>query len=292
MHPLQLVCTPVAEGKIGPTIEAISKTVVESGPDRSPFKEKHAVTSKYLDDPNQFRVVSYNLLADYYCDSEFSRKELFPYCPATALNINYRKLLFIHEILEYHADVYCLQEVDAKVFDLDLKPCFGNVGFDGVMQKKGTNAEGVATFYRCNKFDLVRSLAINLNEHMAEQTYFSELYNKIKDNTKLIERMVSLATAVQVTVLKSRSTDRYLVIGNTHLYFHPDADHIRLLQIAFFMLFIKHVYHSIVSEFSLNEQQISILFCGDFNSVPECGIYKLMTEKFVPDDFVDFRSSM
>lgn len=95
----------------------------------------------------------------------------------------------------------------------------------------------------------------------------------------------------QVTILKSRTHDRYLLIGNTHLYFHPDADHIRLLQMAFFMLYVKHLYHSIISEFKLKKEQVSIIFCGDFNSVPECGIFKLMTEKFVPEDFIDFKSS-
>lgn len=47
----------------------------------------------------RFRVVSYNILADLYCDSDFSRQELYPYCPPYALNIDYRKLLFIKELL-------------------------------------------------------------------------------------------------------------------------------------------------------------------------------------------------
>lgn len=103
-----------------------------------------------------------------------------------------------------------------------------------------------------------------------------------------INILVSLS---QVTVLKSKSLEKYLIVANTHLYFHPDADHIRLLQIGFFMLYVKHIWHKTIDDLKLNEQQISIIFCGDFNSVPECGIYKLMTEKFVPDDFIDFQSS-
>lgn len=126
---------------------------------------------------------------------------------------------------------------------------------------------------------------------MTKQPYFEELYKKITGNEKLCERMLTLSTALQVTVLKSKVNDQYLIVSNTHLYFHPDADHIRVLQIGFFMLFVKHIYYKIVADLSLNERQLSIIFCGDFNSVPECGIYKLMTEKIVPDDFIDFRSS-
>lgn len=96
---------------------------------------------------------------------------------------------------------------------------------------------------------------------------------------------------MQVTLLKSKSSDQYLMVGNTHLYFHPDADHIRLLQMAFFMLFVKYIHRNTLRKFHLDPKQISIVFCGDFNSVPECGIFKLMTEKHVPDDFIDFKSS-
>lgn len=193
-----MVCLPRNRDKIGSAVEAISQNIVQSGPLQDPFKEKHAVTAKRLENNQQFRVVSYNLLADYYCDSDYSRKELFPYCPAYALEIDYRKLLFMHEMLGYNADIYCLQEVDAKVFDLDLTLYFGDDGLDGIMQKKGSNAEGIATFYRRNKFDLVDNFGINLNEQMEERPYFVELYDKIKKNTKLCKRMLSLATAVQV----------------------------------------------------------------------------------------------
>lgn len=50
----------------------------------------------------RFRVVSYNILADLYCDSDHTRNELFPYCPAYALHIDYRKLLIVKELLGIH----------------------------------------------------------------------------------------------------------------------------------------------------------------------------------------------
>ena len=53
----------------------------------------------------------------------------------------------------------------------------------------------------------------------------------IYNNNKLVTRLNSLQTLLQVVVLKSlTSVNDYLVVGNTHLYFHPNADHIRLLQ--------------------------------------------------------------
>lgn len=36
---------------------------------------------------------------------------------------------------------------------------------------------------------------------------------------------------------------------------------------------------------------VSIILCGDFNSVPECGIYQLMSQNHIPEDYKDWNSS-
>ena len=47
----------------------------------------------------RFRVVTYNILADLYADSDYTRKVLHPYCPAYALAIDYRKQLILKELI-------------------------------------------------------------------------------------------------------------------------------------------------------------------------------------------------
>lgn len=120
---------------------------------------------------------------------------------------------------------------------------------------------------------------------------FKDVYEKIKLNTKLIERVQDVSTAVQVNIFQCIDNGKYLVVANTHLYFHPDADHIRLLQIGISMLYVKYLYDSIKSSLKLDDNQIAIMFCGDFNSTPDCGIYQLMTKQHVPDDYLDWGSS-
>lgn len=148
---LQLECTPRKDGLLGQKVIVISKSFVEPGPGFSAFDVKHSFTPNRLSN-DKFRVVTYNLLADYYADSDYSRKELFPYCPSYALAIDYRKLIFIKELLGYHSDIVCMQEVDAKVFDLDLTICLEHDGFSGTYQRKGDTAEGLATFFHKEKF--------------------------------------------------------------------------------------------------------------------------------------------
>jgi mRNA deadenylase 3'-5' endonuclease subunit Ccr4 len=61
-------------------------------------------------------VVSYNILADAYASTKFAREQLYAYCRAEALSVDYRKQLAAWELGQYHADVLCLQEVSRHVF--------------------------------------------------------------------------------------------------------------------------------------------------------------------------------
>ncbi|CAC5414412.1 PDE12 [Mytilus coruscus] len=149
---LKLTCMPRLGHRSGEEFSSMSKCDVEAGPGVCPFENRHLYTQNTLQDDG-IRIVSYNILADIYADSDFSRNELFPYCPPYALAIDYRKQLLIKEITGYNSDLICLQEVDRKVFINDLLPAFESLGYSGVLQEKGgTTPEGEATFYRNSKF--------------------------------------------------------------------------------------------------------------------------------------------
>jgi 2',5'-phosphodiesterase len=97
--------------------------------------------------------MSYNILADVYTDSDYSREVLFPYCPPYALAIDYRKQLLLKEIIGYKADLICLQEVDRKLFTSDYEPILNDCGYSGIFDKKGgTIDEGLACFYKNDVF--------------------------------------------------------------------------------------------------------------------------------------------
>lgn len=139
---------------------------------------------------------------------------------------------------------------------------------------------------------MVEKHGINIGENVKSLEIFRELWEKIRYNEKLEMRVIERSTAVQVTTLKSKEINKFLLVANTHLYFHPNADHVRLLQIGFCMLYLQNIYDKTKEKYNLNDNNISIIFCGDFNSVPECGIYKLLTENYVGDDFIDWNSCM
>ncbi|XP_062541098.1 2',5'-phosphodiesterase 12 [Armigeres subalbatus] len=289
---LKAVCTPGNPIKVGPSAEIISSCVVQAGPGQCPFEIRHLFTQNKLANDYQFRVVTYNILADLYADSDYSRNELFGYCPNYALHIDYRKQLFIKEILGYNADIICLQEVDSKIYDFDLTTVLRLFSFEGHFKAKGKTAEGLATFYNAQRFQELDRQGITFGENLESAPAFQCLWNQIKNNEKLAVRIKDRSTAIQATLLRSRSVPKkHLLVANTHFYFHPDADHIRLLQGGFSMLYIRDLYEKYEREMSLDRNDFAIVFCGDFNSVPECGMYRLMTERFVGDELADWLSN-
>lgn len=135
-HSLILECVPCnQEGDEGQVVIVASENVVLSVQNLS-MTERHLFTPSHLADPDQFRVVSYNILANVYASSEHSRQTLYPYCEARALDQDYRQCITAREILGYRADIISLQEVGAKCFSQFLSPALHHWGYEGCFHTK------------------------------------------------------------------------------------------------------------------------------------------------------------
>lgn len=60
-----------------------------------------------------------------------------------------------------------------------------------------------------------------------------------KCNLEVFKEMTNLGTSLQLICLKFRHSQQVLLIANTHLYYHPECDHIRLLQLQIAFLYIE-----------------------------------------------------
>lgn len=272
--------------------ERTANCVVQAGPGECPFEERHLYTPDYLRS-NEFRVMTYNILADLYSDSDYSRDVLFGYCQKYALNIDYRKQLFIKEILGYHSDIICLQEVDTKLFDLDLVSIFEEKDYSLIFAEKRDVGEGVAILFRNKRFIMLDSYKFDVGENIQKHDVFKEIDEKLKRNEQLYTRVVERPNTLLVLVIRSVDNPRQvLIVANTHLYFHPDADHIRLLQAGMCIMYIENVIVNEVKRKHIQpEDKISIIFAGDFNSDPLSGIFQLMTTGSIKADHKDWGSS-
>ena len=135
-HSFILECIPCnSDGEEGRVVVVASKSVVSSVLN-IPMAERHLFTPSHLSEPDQFRIVSYNILADVYASSEHARQTLYPYCDAHALDQEYRQCLIVRELLGYRADIVSLQEVGAKCFSQFLSPALHHWGYEGCFHAK------------------------------------------------------------------------------------------------------------------------------------------------------------
>ncbi|KAJ8258374.1 hypothetical protein COCON_G00173860 [Conger conger] len=241
-------------------------------------------TSKVTDD-STVRVVCYNILADVYAQTDFSKTTLYPYCAPYALGLDYRQNLIKKELAGYNADIICLQEVDKGVFSDSLTPALDAFDMDGVFRIKEKQHEGLATFFRRSKFELLSQHDITLREALTSDPIHSELLDKISANPTLKEKVMQRSTGLQVSVLQSvKDPSKKLCVANTHLYWHPKGGHIRLLQAAVALRHLRRVT-------SEEHPGVPLLLSGDLNSTPSSGVFQLLSRGSVAEDQADWASS-
>ena len=106
-----------------------------------------------------------------------------------------------------------------------------NYGFNGYFFKKGGQVdEGLATLYRTEKFRFIESSSVFLPDALHNDSKYSYILDKVKHNERLLASLTQRTTTISIVVLEQLSTGKILIVGNTHLYFEPNADHIRLIQ--------------------------------------------------------------
>ena len=285
---IKLEILPRNGAKEGLKFESYSKVKVSAGPGKCPFEDRHAFTCDKTD-KNSIRVLTYNLLADLYADSDFSRTQLHPQCPPYALEIAYRKSLFMKELIGYNADIMCLEEVDRKVFQHDLNPVFEVRGYEGDFCVKGGQvSEGLACFWNTKKFRKLSSKRTAFTDAVVSDELFKDILEVLDTNEQLKARFLRRTTALQTIVLDSKVCDSGLVVGVTHLYYKPDADHIRLLQIAMVIKELEMAKKSAEETFG---KTFSVMLCGDFNSTPPFGVLDFIRNKVINEDHPDWKSA-
>ena len=84
------------------------------------------------------------------------------------------------------------------------------------------------------------------------------------------------------------SQNKGLILATTHLFFKPDADHIRLLQIGMILRELENIKNSVQQEFS---GDFSIMLCGDFNSTPPFGVLEFIQSQKIAENHSDWKSS-
>ena len=211
--------------------------------------------------------------------------------------------MIIAEILSYKADIICLQEVDAAIHDSLLGPVLTASGYQGFYSNKVTcQQEGCSMFWSTSVFEMAKAedmkefpLRSLLTEDAAAKLDESEYYNakcttqdlqlkrwesmtgirQLLESHDEVRRVYSesVGQILQVATFSPKQTTlcrpERIVVANTHLFYHPMAGHIRLLQ----AYAVCHKLDQIRRQDT--DEPSPLLICGDFNSDPLSGEFVL-----------------
>lgn len=90
---------------------------------------------------------------------------------------------------------------------------------------------------------------ILLSTAVQTESYLQYIWEAVQNNDQLKTRLLDRSTVASATILQSCDNENEIIIvGNTHLYFHPDADHIRLIQGGIVIYWLRNIQLKLQTE--------------------------------------------
>lgn len=158
---------------------------------------------------------------------------------------------------------------------------------------KRKEVDGCATFFKADKFKLVERSVIEFSSTALQRP-------DLVKTDDMFNRVTSRDHIGLVCLLEERSTGIRLVAANAHIEWDPEFSDVKLVQASLLV----HELEGIADRFAKlppmqaadgtklisyeDGSKIPMLICGDFNSVPDSGVYQLLSTGSVPGDHPDF----
>lgn len=194
-------------------------------------------------------VLTYNLLSQHHINSE-----VYPYCTAGILRSAYRRSHLQAELEAYeHFDVGAFQEV--AQFAENWEKFWGRSGRRrSVYAAKEGGRDGICIVYDSERFSCAHEEVLS----------FAPLMNAL-------EAVPNIAQILLLTPTDQQSPQ--LIVSNTHLFWRPDFDCLRVLQ--------AHRLRKRIEEIRVEKEEAEavVIMCGDWNSDPKSAVYHLITGK-------------
>lgn len=254
-------------------------------------------------------ALSYNILCDKYCT-----QSQYGYTPSAALSWEARRRSILDELRGRNADICCLQEIDQESFNDYFRGELAHDDYKGVFWPKGRArtmtekdaklVDGCAIFYKNSKYILLDKQLINFSNSAINRP-------DMKGEHDIFNRVMPRDDIAVVAFLENRKTGSRLIVGNVHVFWNPVFTDVKLVQVAILMEQITQLANKWakmpactdkqVFRFSSDDGEegksipddtqepgpsleypdgasIPLLLCGDFNSLPNSGVYDLITQ--------------
>ena len=304
---LSVVITPIREGYHGKCFKEAYQfeAPIEELPFMpivSPMRDEFTLVKRTAEErKSTMRMMTYNILADLYVSRELDDDtQMFPHVEFKFMRKTRRMPMIVAEILAYDADIICLQEVDGLIYDTYFEPVMQAMGYDAFYSNKAScQREGCAMFWSKKMFERDEALTFSLRELFDPDSHpppkpelhrwdsMTGIKHLLKSHPELRRvTMEKIGQILQVVKLKIKNPQdgqpHRVVIANTHLFYHPMADHIRAMQAYVVCKKVDEVRRRDISQ-----DPYPLMLCGDLNSDPLSGASQLLFTRSVEPDHPD-----
>lgn len=218
-------------------------------------------------------VMSYNLLSQHYV-----WKQVYENANQKYLDWPHYRFPLINEtVKQLPCDIMCFQELECLVYHNSWQHSFPLENYELFYVQKPNPAywenkptefmDGVGIFVNTKRFEVLRHQEINFGQYVEFHSSRFDITNDIA--TRLVPRN----TVALLLELRDRITGKNVYVSNTHLYWLPKYNDVKLLQTKILL----NLLNRFIAESSPTEKP-HIIMCGDFNSTPDLLVCKLLKE--------------
>ncbi|KAI8930201.1 Endonuclease/exonuclease/phosphatase [Entophlyctis helioformis] len=235
-------------------------------------------------------VMCYNTLCEKYASPQ-----AYAYTPSWALAWDYRKDLILQDILNYNADIVCLQEMEIGQFEDFFREQLSQLAeYDGVIYPKSRartmpeferrQVDGCATLYKANKFKLLEKHNIEFQQVVTQRP-------ELRQCEDVLNRVMVKDNIAVVTFLEHKTTGMRYMVVNAHLHWDPAYSDVKLIQTALMIEEMDRLMSVWLKVHPTDppNQVPAILLCGDLNSLPDSGVFEFLSRGQVSADHDDIR---
>lgn len=265
-------------GSGGPGSPLYPKSKIPVPPHFDPIKYRQWIrlNPNSIPEEKKVSIMSYNLLSQHYL-----WRLVFGYLKQDYLDWSNYRFPLINKTIEYfQSDIICFQELECSIYEKQWKNGFPLSHYKSIYIKKlnplywgnkpSSQMDGVAIFVNSDKFDIIDYQTVNFSEYI--QTH----RDKFSLTNDLLKRVVPRNTVAIIVQLYDKVNDKNIFVTNTHLYWSPKFNDVKLFQSKLLINLLKEFITN-----TTKESNPHIIMCGDFNSIPESMVFRFLNNEVI-----------
>lgn len=220
-------------------------------------------------------VMSFNLLSQHYV-----WQKVFGDLDQEYLDWPHYRFPLINETIEqFSSDIMCFQELESLVYHNAWQNKFPLKNYVLFYVRKPNPRywgnkppefmDGVGIFINSDRFEVLDHRNFNFSRYIANNEKRFDITQDVS------ARVLPRNTVALFLKLRDKITDKIIYVTNTHLYWLPQFNDVKLIQAKLLLNELARM----VDDDGEDMGNARIIMCGDYNSTPELLVYKLFANR-------------